>query len=99
MTSFAPDPSSRLAILLVHVYQAGDLFVRYKLLSGEMPPQLPVIFGNREELAQQLRELDLVNEAALVTLAEEECDLSFRVALTPELKYSLGFDRPTETVN
>jgi hypothetical protein len=99
MPSFAPGPTSCLVILIVSVYRTGDLYVRYELLSGEMPQQLPAIFENRDQLAQQLRELGLLNEAALVTLSNNGSDLTFKVALTPELRYSLGFDGPTEIVH
>jgi hypothetical protein len=83
----------------VHVYRAGELYARYQLLSGEMPRQLPAIFENRDELAMQLRELGLLNEAAMVVLSDAESDLAFRVVLSPDLRHSFGFDGPAETIN
>jgi hypothetical protein len=88
----SPHSISGLVILLVHVYQTGELYVRYQLLSGEIPQQLPALFENRHQLATQLRELGLLNEAALVTLSNAESDLAFKVVLSPELRQSFGFD-------
>jgi hypothetical protein len=99
MPSLAPDSTSSLVSLLVHVYQTGELYARYQLLSGEVPQQAPAIFENRDQLAMQLRELGLLNEAALVLLSNDESDLAFQVALTPDLTHSLGFDRSAEVVH
>jgi hypothetical protein len=99
MTPFAPHSISCLVTLLVHVYQTGELYVRYQFLSGVMPQQLPAIFENRDQLAMRLRELGLLNEAALVTLSNAESDLEFQVILSPELRHSFRFDGPAETVN
>jgi hypothetical protein len=99
MPSFAPDSISRTVSLLVHVYRTGELYARYQLLSGETPQQLPAIFENRNQLAMQLRELGLLNEAALVTLSDAESDLAFGVVLSPELRHSFGFDGPAEMTN
>jgi hypothetical protein len=99
MPSFAPDSTPLLISLLVHVCPMGKLYAHYQLLSGEMPPQLPAVFENRDQLALQLRELGLLSEAALVTLSEDESDLAFQVALTPEFTYSLGFEGVTEIIH
>jgi hypothetical protein len=99
MPSFAPDSTPFLVALLVHVCPTGKLYAHYQLLSGEMPQQVPAIFENREQLALQLRELGLLSEAALVTLSEAESDLAFRVSLTPEFTYSLGFEGPKEIIH
>ena len=99
MPSFAPHSTSCLVTLLVHVYQTGEVYARYQLLSGEMPQQLPAIFENRDQLAIQLRELGLLNEAAMVILSNAESDLAFQVVLSPELRHCFGFDGPAEIIN
>jgi hypothetical protein len=99
MPSIARHSLSCLVTLLVHVYETGELYARYQLVSGEIPQQLPAIFENRDQLALQLRELGLLNEAALVTLSNAESDLEFQVVLSPELRHSLGFDGPAEIIN
>jgi hypothetical protein len=99
MPSFTPDPASCLVSLFVHVYGTGEVYARYQFLSGEMPQQLPSIFENREHLAMQLRELGLLNEAALVMLSHAESDLAFQVELTSEFTHSLGFDGGAGTLH
>jgi hypothetical protein len=47
----------------------------------------------------QLRALGLVDEAALITLCDNEADLKFQVVSTRELMDSFGFNHPPENIH
>jgi hypothetical protein len=89
----------KLISIVIRVYPTGPLFVRYQLLSGRIPQQSRSVFASREQLAMQLRALGLLDEAALVTLWEEEADFKFQVISTRELMESFGFNRPPEKIH
>jgi hypothetical protein len=96
MNAFEPP---KLISIVIRVYPTGPLFVRYQLLSGRIPQQSPAVFAGREQLAMQLRALGLVDEAALVTLCENEANLKFQVVSTRELMDSFGFNHPPENIH
>jgi hypothetical protein len=92
MAPFVPDSSQCQISLVINVWPTGDVYVRYELLSGEMPRQMPAMFSSREQLALRLRALGLLNEAALVTLSETET-FALTVPYTAELMEILGFNK------
>lgn len=96
MNAFEPP---KLISIVIRVYPTGPLYVQYQLLSGRIPQQSPAVFVGREQLALQLRALGLVNEAALVTLWEDEADLKLQVVSTRELMDSFGFNHPPENIH
>jgi hypothetical protein len=94
MRPHATNSTPGLISLVVRVYPMGGLDVHYGLLTGEVPLQWPAVFGSREQLATQLRELGLLHEAALITLSDEEMDFTFRVVSTPKLMELFAFNKP-----
>jgi hypothetical protein len=94
MCPLITNSPSRLISLVVRVYPMDGLDVHYSLLSGETPLQWPAVFSSREQLAIVLRELGLLNEAALVTLSDEKTAFTFRVVSTSELMEVFGFNKP-----
>jgi hypothetical protein len=96
MHAFEPP---KLISIVIRVYPTGPLYVQYQLLSGRIPQQSPAVFAGREQLALQLRALGLVNEAALVTLWEDEADLKLQVVSTRELMDCFGFNHPPENIH
>jgi hypothetical protein len=96
MHAFEPP---KLISIVIRVYPTGPLYVRYQLLSGKIPQQSPAVFAGREQLAIQLRTLGLLDEAALVTLWDDEADFKFQVVSTRELMESFGFNHPPENIH
>jgi hypothetical protein len=94
MCPLISNSPSCLISLVVRVYPMDGLDVHYSLLSGESPLQWPAVFSSREQLAIVLRELGLLNEAALVTLSDEKTAFTFRVVSTSELMEVFGFNKP-----
>jgi len=94
MPAFESNAHPKLISIVIRVYPMGPLYVRYELLSGKMPQQSPAVFAGREQLAMQLRELGLFDEAALVTLWDDEADFKFQVVSSRALMESFGFDHP-----
>jgi hypothetical protein len=93
MRPIGRKPTTSLISLLVHVYPTGELDVRYTPVSGKIPFQSLAVFGSRTQLAERLRELELRDEAALLTLCDMKMDFIFHVVSTPELMESLGFNK------
>lgn len=89
----------KLISIVIRVYPTGPLFVRYQLPSGRIPQQSPAVFARREQLAMRLRALGLLDEAALVTLWDDEANFKFQVLSTRELMDSFGFDHPPEHIH
>ena len=94
MRPHVTNSTAGLISLVVRIYPMGGLDVHYGLLSGEIPLQWPAVFGSREQLARQFRELGLLHEAALITLSEEEMDFTFRVVSTRKLMELFAFNKP-----
>jgi hypothetical protein len=84
-------PAASLDSLLVHVRPTGELDVRYRPKSGKAPLRSSTVFVSRVQLANRLRELGLLDEAALLTLCDTEMDFTFQVVSTPALMESFGF--------
>jgi len=84
-------PTTSLVSLLVHVYPTGELDVRYCPISKDNASlRSSVVFSNRVELANRLRELGLRDEAALIMLCDTKMDFVFQVVSTHELMESFG---------
>lgn len=96
MNVFEP---TKLISIVIRVYPTGPLYVQYQLLSGRIPQQSPAVFAGREQLAMHLRALGLVDEAALLTLCEDETNLKFQVVSTRELMDSFGFNHPPQNIH
>jgi hypothetical protein len=98
MPPFAPDSPPLLIFLIIDVCPTGGIYVRYELLSGEIPQQMPAVFENRERLAFHFRQLGLLDEAAIVTLSETET-FTLKVPFTSELMETLGFNKPRSAIH
>jgi hypothetical protein len=99
LPSRSRDPIPGLISLVVRVRTTGGLEVCYDLPSGETPQQRPVMFANREQLANQFRELGLAYEAALITLADTETKFVFNVVGTREIIKLFDPNNPPTTAN